>query len=58
MRGIPDYLSNTNYNPNHSDWYPGKRSKEFYANWERIFRKKETQKENNMGCGKPKPKPR
>jgi hypothetical protein len=41
MTGIPDYMSNPNYNPNHSDWYPGKHSQTFRANWDRIFGKKE-----------------
>lgn len=29
-----------NYNPNHSDWYPGKHSKAYRDGWDRVFGKK------------------
>jgi hypothetical protein len=34
-------LDLVNYNPNHSDWYPGKHSQAYRDNFERIFNKKE-----------------
>ncbi len=38
---IPDYKNNPNYNPNHTDWYPGENSKAYREGWDRIFGKKE-----------------
>jgi hypothetical protein len=37
-----------NYNPNHSDWYPGKHSESYRDGWDRIFGKKHKTTEQSL----------